>query len=415
MTTELKKTLNVWSGTAMALNLVIGAGLLIVPGIAYNQVGTSSIYAWLINAIVAIPFLIIFANLGARFPSAGGISGFTQIAFGRNWAASTEILMLGTFSLALPAVSFTGAAYFSEVFAWNETYSMIVAFLMLLFAIVINLIGVKLSARFQQFLSYSLFVILVLVSISVFFLSPLKGSGIAPVSEWKQSIPVLGLVFFAYAGWEILAFTSEEYKNPKRDFPRVIFISYVLVIILYLLIVVSLQSAIKADHPDLIRSPIALLFKDSLGGLSSLFVSICGFVIILAHLLSAIWGASRLMYSSAREKMLPSLLARHVSSSGVPIASVITVGGILILVGIACAMKWVSTELLFTLAGQNFFLLSAFAVLSYMKLAETKKQFLLGIITSVVVLFIIFSFGTKLIYPIVLVTSGFLISKYFRK
>ena len=80
---KLTKTLTVTQAIALGVTIVVGSGLLILPGLAYERVGRSAIYAWLACALIVLPILFIFARLGARFPSAGGVAGFVQAAFGR--------------------------------------------------------------------------------------------------------------------------------------------------------------------------------------------------------------------------------------------------------------------------------------------------------------------------------------------
>lgn len=406
---QLHKTLGVWSGTAMAVSLVVGAGILVVPGIAYHEAGTSALYAWILNSMFVIPLLLVFSHLGARHPTAGGISGFTQVAFGRHLAAATEILMVGTFSLALPGVAFTAASYLGEAIGLHAGLITLIAFVMLLLAIVINVVGARLASGLQQLLAYALVVVLIAVTLSVFMLSPFDGAGIAPPAQWSQSIPTLGLVFFAYAGWELLAFTTEEYKNPKRDFPRVVAFSFVLVSGLYILIAVALQLSFGPDDPRLLKAPIAMLFEASLGAYSTMFVAACGFVIIMGHLIGAIWGASRLVFSSAREGILPSRLAA-VHRNGVPVPAVLAIGIALLGVGALHAAGYLSVAMLFTLAGQNFFILSGFAVLAYLRLATRRRQKILGWLTAIVVLTVIASFGAKLLYPVLLMVVGYTLS-----
>jgi amino acid efflux transporter len=67
------------------------------------------------------------------------------------------------------------------------------------------------------------------------------------------------ILFFAFVGWELLSFTSEEFKNPKRVFPLMIALSFVIVVALYLLITViqfTFQLVLPRSHPGLTGAPI---------------------------------------------------------------------------------------------------------------------------------------------------------------
>ena len=78
---QLEKTLGLVPAVGLAINLVVGSGLLILPGLAYQQAGGAAVYAWAISALVSIPLLVVFARLGADIPGAGGVAGFMQSVF----------------------------------------------------------------------------------------------------------------------------------------------------------------------------------------------------------------------------------------------------------------------------------------------------------------------------------------------
>lgn len=48
---------------ALALGVVIGAGLLVLPGLAYQDVGPAAVYAWAMNGLIVLPLLVVFGYL----------------------------------------------------------------------------------------------------------------------------------------------------------------------------------------------------------------------------------------------------------------------------------------------------------------------------------------------------------------
>ena len=59
------------------------------------------------------PLLIMVAKLGAKWPSAGGVAGFMHNAFSRRWGMATEVLLIDTMGLAVPAIALIGGQYFA--------------------------------------------------------------------------------------------------------------------------------------------------------------------------------------------------------------------------------------------------------------------------------------------------------------
>ena len=94
---HLAKTLSVGQAIGLGITIVVGSGLLVLPGLAYREVGDAAIWAWVGDALLVLPLLVVFGYLGSRYPSAGGIAGFVQAGFGRTGAAATEVLLIGTF------------------------------------------------------------------------------------------------------------------------------------------------------------------------------------------------------------------------------------------------------------------------------------------------------------------------------
>src|SRR5512142_3259382 len=109
----LSKTLSLPVAVGLAITVVVGSGLLALPGLAYEAAGGAAVYSWLISAVIIIPLLIVFAYLGARIPGAGGIAGFVQAAFSRRVSIPVEFILLGAFAVGGPAMVITGMNYFA--------------------------------------------------------------------------------------------------------------------------------------------------------------------------------------------------------------------------------------------------------------------------------------------------------------
>ena len=301
MEEKLEKTLGLLPAVGLAITMVVGSGLLILPGLAYLQAGDAAIYAWIISAIVSIPLLIVFAKLGAELPGAGGIAGFMQAAFSRRSAAATEILILGTIPGGA-ALAITGGKYISSLFNGSQNVIVIGTLFVLLTGGFVNYFGAKLSGKVQQMLAGVLVVMLAgVAAIALVYGDTSTGEGIASLTHATSVLPTVGLVFFAFVGWELMSFTTEEFKNPKRDFPLMIAISFVIVVVLYLLVATAIQLVISKTHPNLAQAPIASLLAVVMGKTSGRIISLLGALMAVANFISVVWAFSRLTFASARE------------------------------------------------------------------------------------------------------------------
>jgi amino acid efflux transporter len=404
---SLEKTLSLPVAVGLAITVVVGSGLLALPGLAYEIAGAAAVYGWVIAAVISIPFLIVFASLGARIPGAGGIAGFVQVAFSRRMSIPVEFLLLGTFAVGGPAMVITGANYFAAAVGTIPQVMLIGCIITLIFVGAVNYLGARVSGRMQQFLAVALVVLLGgVAAVALIFGNRSTGAGIAPISRWTEGLPAVSLVFFAFIGWEMMSFVSEEFQNPRRDFPLMIAISFVVVTALYLLIAVAVQEVLPVNDRQIVNTPMASLLSIVMGEGSGRVIALIGFVILLTNLTSGSWAASRLIFSSSREGLLPELLSRVDNPSRTPrhavIATVLSYVPALLLY----AAGWINLSLLFQIASASFFVLYAFSVMAFIKLEKRKIGRAFGVGVLLFIGLVVVTFGSLVLFPLLVLVIG---------
>jgi amino acid efflux transporter len=401
----LAPTLTLPQSIGLAITLVVGSGLLALPGLAYQSAGASAIYAWAISAVISVPFLVVFAVLGSRLPGAGGVAGYVQNAFSRRATIPVEFLLLGTFVVGGPAMIITGGNYFAAALGLSDVAAGVGCAMVLTLSTSLNYLGAKISGRVQQIMAAALVLLLLGIALAALLFGARAGAGIAPVSDWAKGIPAVGLVFFAFVGWEMMSFTTEEFRNPRRDFPSMIAVSFVIVVVLYLLTAAAVQLVLPAGDRRLIDAPIAALLASTLGVTSGRVIAFIGLLMILANFTSGSWAASRLVFSSAREGLLPEVLSRVDPSKTPRNAVVVMALGYIPLVVLYFAGV-VSQGRMFQLAGVNFFTLYALSVIAFIKIAQRWYAKLFGALAMLLVIIVMITFGVVMLYPIALLALG---------
>ncbi|WP_375412829.1 APC family permease [uncultured Bradyrhizobium sp.] len=405
--TQLAKTLTLQGAVALALGICIGAGLLVLTGLAYQQSGDAAIYAWVIDGLMIVPILAILAYLGATHPNAEGVAGIVRSAFGRNAGVAVQALLIGTFSLGLPGISIVGGNYFAFLIGGGREAGLAASAAILMFAGLSNYFGARLSGGIQRILTFSLLVIITLVAVSALALGDHSaGAGIAAPDQWHGAIPSLNVIFFAFAGWVLVASTVEEYKNPARDYPLAVFISFAIVFTLYVLIAFATQLMLSRSDPNLATAPVAAILAALVGSASAKVVAIVGVLIVAANLNGATWGFSRLVMASARNGLLPSRLSIVSAKYQVPTNAVIASTAIFVAVLTLYAVQFVSLSTLFGLAGQNFFILYLLCVVSFIRKTTNMWLRLAAALLTVLYLLWAGSYGLKLLYPLFLMCFG---------
>lgn len=415
-TENLRKSLSISGAVALAFGIVVGAGLLSLPGMAYAEVKGAAIYAWAIDALAVVPLLAVFSYLGSRYPSAGGIAGFIHTSHGRRAGHAVEILLMGTFGLGIPAIASIGGHYLAYALSLGQNASMGFALGILILCGLVNMRGASLSSGFQQIITYGLILCLGAIALAGLIYGitghgDADATGVAPSGSMMKAIPVLGLVFFAYTGWEMLSFTTEEFRNPKRDYPIAVAISFVLIIGMYLALALAVQLSLSPEHPGVENATVAALTTAMIGPIGGRLIAFLGFIAILANVNGALWAASRLVFSSARAGLLPPQFARVSKSQGHPSKAVAVTTVAFCLVLLITYTTPIETKSLLHIAGQNFFILYLLSVISFAKLTSSPTLRSLGYLGMVGCLVFALSFGLTLLYPAILLAGGYLISR----
>ena len=408
---RLEKTLTLVPSVALAITMVVGSGLLVLPGLAYKQAGGAALYAWLICSVVSVPVLAVIARLGAALPGSGGIAGFVQATYSRRLAIGTEILILGTMPGGA-AVVITGGNYFASLFGGGQRFVVVGTALILVAGTVINYLGARISGRVQQLMAFTLVVGLAMVAILALTVGNHgQGTALAPLSRWPEAVPTIAMVFFSFVGWELMAFTSEEFENPRRDFPLMIALSFVVVVGLYTLVGLAVQVALPRDSAALGTAPMAALLTTLFGGGAGRILSVAAFFIVLANFTSGVWAFSRLVFSSAREGLLPVALARLDPVTHTPRAAVIAVTSTFALISVIHFLGIIPHSMLFEMGGGSFFLAYILAVLAYLRLVTGWPRKLFGLATLLFVGAVFLSFGLKALYPLFFFALGLVLAQ----
>ncbi len=320
---ELKKTLTLYGGTALFLNIVIGAGLLVLPGLAYQQVGDIALMSWFVCTLFALPLLLVFVVLGKHYPDSGGIAHYAFRAFGGWMQKVSAFLFLGAVVFGLPSIAMTGGYYLNAIFPFSTHFYAVA--LIVIAALLHGVSGSGVSRVLGWIGSGVIAVLLILLAISIIGLEINQNAPILP--KWNFdgiSLTVLltpfMMIFFAFTGWEVGSHAAEEFKNSVRDFPLAMIFSFIIASIFYLTIAWVVQkSAIQTGF----ESPFIEVTRPVLGNNGKYAVAFVAALLILANLFGGVWGVSRLVYSLGRDKILPEVLA--VTQNGTPLRAVFVV------------------------------------------------------------------------------------------
>jgi basic amino acid/polyamine antiporter, APA family len=232
-----------FSATMMVVGGIIGSGIFLNPAIVAQRVHTAGLtmLVWTLGGVVALIGGLVYGELGARRPVAGGGYVYLREAFGRlpaflyGW---TLLLVIATGAIAAVAVTF--ASYTAALLGWGPGARVPLAIGAILVLSAINYLGVRPGAITQNgftVLKLSALGLLILAGLTA--APPTPREAILPVISGEGVILAVGAalvpVLFAFGGWQQTNFIAEELIQPERNLPRALLAGVLLVVAVYLL------------------------------------------------------------------------------------------------------------------------------------------------------------------------------------
>jgi amino acid efflux transporter len=313
----LHRAITVRHAVAIYVSSVLGAGVLVIPGLAARTAGPASIVAWVFLALASYPFAFTFSSLSARNPQSGGVYSFAKEAFGHGVSSMTAWLFVAWAALGGPAITLAAGTYLQYTFPISGIGVFVVAAGILGAAYGINLGGIRLSARVQL---ASVAIMLMILALGVAASSPnIKASNFTPfLPDGFTAVGVASaLIVWSFLGYENASNVAAEFKDPERDFGRSVSISVLLIGVLYTAVAVTVVGTGAYSKGGGV-TPFAEMMSNVFGPYGGTVVSLLAVVIIFSTVNAYTAGLGRVVYAAASDGNLPRFLAKLDPKTGVP-------------------------------------------------------------------------------------------------
>lgn len=332
---------------ALYVGAVLGAGVLVLPGVVASQAGPASLLSWAAVGLLGLPLALTFAALARRMPDAGGVSTYARRAFGPTTGSTIGWLYFTAGSVGQAIVPLTGAYYVTAAFGWSPWSAFAVAAGILLAALVANLGGLQVSGRIQLGLSAGVAVVLLAAILAA--LPRVEGDAFEPFAPQGLGEAARAMVplFFAFAGWEAITHLSSEFRRPERDIVRATSITVAIVLVLYVGLAVAVVGTGTYGTPEVNRVAVARLLGDGIGVGAEVIAALAALVISLGTTNAFVAATSRLGYALGRDEAFPEALGR-LDPAGVPRNSILAVGAVAAMaLAATAAAGWGAEDLVF--------------------------------------------------------------------
>ncbi len=364
---ELKKEITLISGIGQLSTTLLGTGLFMVPAIAAGIAGHLSLWAWGLLFIAICPIALTFAQLGKRYPSAGGTAYFVRQAFDKRLEKSVAWLFVSVIPVGIPAAIALAAGFLQQLLPEAINSAMLAQVLTVALLMAVNLSGTKSSGRLQTVIALSVFALVA----AFWWKGGLSTNDIVMPTLDADSFwsigAALGVMFWCFVGIEAFAHMGEEFKNPQRDFPIAILVGSFIAGATYWACSVIILKFGAYGSAEFESASIPWISEQLFGNKFKVLISLLGFAACFASVNLYTQSLSRMVWAQAREYKPTSPLAR-VSIKGVPANATLVIGAILILSCVGGELSGLDLEFFLKLANSVFVLVYLLAMLSAYKL-----------------------------------------------
>jgi basic amino acid/polyamine antiporter, APA family len=327
---DLVRGIRRWDLVAITINGIIGAGIFGLPSKVYSLIGTYSLIAFVVCALVVALIILCFAEVSSRFDETGGPYLYAReafqpaVAFEIGWliwlARITAFAANG--NLLINYLSFFWVPATSPL--WRATIIVLVVAVLA----VINLLGIRQAAIVSNVFTVGKLVpIILFIAAGLFFVNPQAYALGPPPTTGAFSQSVLLLVY-AFTGFEMATIPAGEVRDPQRSLPRALLIAILVVASLYIMI----QVVCVGTLPGLAQSqkPLADAGSQFLGAAGGAIISAGAIISITGNLNILLLSGSRLPFAMAEQKQLPAFVGSVHRQFFTPWVSILITAGLML-------------------------------------------------------------------------------------
>jgi len=339
---------------------MVGIGPFItIPFIIGAMNGPQCIIAWILGAVLSYADGSVWAELGAKWPEAGGSYAFLQNLYGREkWGRLLSFLYVWQTCIQAPLVVASGAIGFSQYLTYLIPSLDEVSKKAISGALVI-LITVLLYRKIADIGRISVFMgMIVIGTILWLIISGLSHFHPALAFTYPKGAFDMTPLFFiglghastktiySFLGYYNVCHLGGEIKEPERNIPRSIFISITGIAVLYLLMQISVLGVIPWQQAKDSPFIVSLFFEQLYGPLAAQIATALVLFIAVSSLFAVMLGYSRVPYAAAADGHFFKAFARLHPTKNFPYVSLLVLGGLAFIFSLLFKMADVITAII---------------------------------------------------------------------
>ena len=327
---RLSREMSLMDVTLIGVGAMIGAGIFVLTGIAAGVAGPALILVFALNGFVTLFTAMSYAELGSCYHDAGGGYLWVKEALPKWNGFLSGWMSWFAHAVACSLYALGFGAYFAHVLTalrvtvphWGviSPEKILAAGVAILFAY-INFRGASEAGKTGNIITITKILILAIFigfGLNLLINRPDWKEAFTPFmpNGWGGVFKAMGLTFIAFEGYEIIAQSSEEIKNPKKNIPRAVFLSLAIVIPIYILVTIAAFGSVQpkdmtpwnylASYKEIALVEVAKTFFTGAG----IMILAGGLVSTMSALNATIYSSSRVAFAMGRDRNFPGFFSK---------------------------------------------------------------------------------------------------------
>jgi fructoselysine transporter len=338
--THLRREIGLLQATSINMIDMVGIGPFVLIPMVIRTVGSNLfLWAWVFGAFTALIEGMIWSELGAAYPLAGGSYNFLKEAYGNKGGRLMSFLFVWQTCLQAPLVIASGAIGFAQYFDYlipiGAVEKKMVSGLVVILIILLLYRNIRTIGKISVLLWTGLIFTILWIIISGFTHRQVHYSPMPSGDQSLFSFTFLLLLgqasvktIYSYLGYYNVCHLGGEIKDPGRNIPLSIFISIFCIALLYLCMNLSIVNVIpwqQAMRSDFI---VSLFIEKIYGHRAAMIATVLVLWIAFASLFAVVLGYSRVPYAAAIDGSFFPVFAKLHPEKAFPYISLLFIGGL---------------------------------------------------------------------------------------
>ena len=418
---KLERKIGLLQATAINMTDMVGIGPFVVLSVVVQTMqGPWFLYAWIGGAVLSFIDAMIWSQLGATYPLAGGSYNFLKEGYGPKWGKLMSFLFVWQTMIQAPLVIASAAIGFAHyagfIFHLNNWQSKAVSGSLVILIVLLLYRKIEAIGRITVFLWIGV----------LFTLAWIIGGGFYHGHFWQPMMHInkglelnaafgaaLGFAsvktIYSYLGYYNVCHLGGEIKNPTINIPRSMFISIAGIAVLYLLMNISVAAVLPLEQISksnfVVSEFVQQLFGNSAANVATLLILWVAF----ASVFSATLGYSRIPYAAAKDGAFFKIFGKLHPTKHFPYISLLALGSLAFIFSLMLRLEDVikailAMRIIIQFIGQGVGLMLLVKRKGKQHFAWRMPWYPLPVITAIILWsFIFFSTGQKMMVGGVLV------------